>query len=208
MLIFEKAIDLYLDTMSKSRRQTVQNELDNQAKNYRRPIAWAAGPQDMHRRLPQKARAEIIKAWLTKDAKDPRDFFRRALAVEGWAVVYYDGMLRYRKRFIATQAASWATTRGTPRKKYTRRSYTDDKTLMLSGPNGWRHPKIERVWTEYHHAHISGPVKHRLGREALEAAHSAYGRSFWDNAVTTKDDDQQMTLLDYTNGALRSIGLL
>lgn len=207
IVIFEKAIDLYLATLPKRRQGEIAIELDNRARVFQRPPSWAAMPSDMHHRLPQQARAEIIKAWLTKDAKDPRGFFKRALAVEGWAAVYFDGMPRYRRRFIATHAASWATTRGTPGKKLTRRGLRDDPATVISTPNGWRHPKIETVWTEYQRAHISGPVKARLGQEALDAAYQAYGRGFWDSAVSTQDG-RDMTLLDYTKLALRAAGLL
>ena len=207
LLIFKKAIDLYLKTLTPERLSEIELELDYQARQFRRPVSWAAMPSDMHHRLPQAARAEIIKAWLTKDDKDPRDFFKHALAVEGWTIVFFDGMARYRNRFIQTNTGTWATSRGTPRKDWTRLSFTEDATTIIYGPNGPYHPRIEKLWTEYQTAHISGPVKARLGREAIHAAHTAYGKSFWDCSVELTDD-RQMTILDYTRLALRGANLL
>lgn len=217
--VFEKAIDLYLaHVLSEDERQRLETELSYQTKLVSRPVSWAAKPSDMHRRIPQKGRAEIVKATVLKEGGDLRQAVIRALAVEGWALVYFSGMERYRERFIHTQAGRWFTKRGTPSvKRQTEVSHLDHSRVLFT-PNGVKHPRIYETETRYERAHISGPVRKVLGEEALKIAHGVFGKTFWETPVSagapassTASRDPalngELTLLDFTKHALRAAAL-
>lgn len=169
LAVYQKAIESYLkDTLPKGERKRVEAELQYQIKRVSRPVSWAAPPSDMHRRIPQQGRAEIVKAHVLKNGGNLRDAVLYALAVEAWAQDHFDGMKRYRERFIHTQAGRWFTRRGTPSIKRELQSSRLDTDTILYTAQGPKHPRIEESRTWYDRAHISGPVRRVLGKEALQ----------------------------------------
>jgi len=205
--VFERIIRGYREGLSQNVQERVCAEERHQSRIWQRPVSWAALPSEMHRRIPQRGKAEIIRAHMTKDGRDFARFFVRALAVEGWTKAFFDGLPQYRNRFIHTQTGAWATKKSLPSKTYTSKQKKLDRTIVLFAENGHRHPTVEEIAKQYHRAHISGTVKAILGKDALESANQIYcvargepKGTFWDQTIETADTGE-MSLLDYARQA-------
>lgn len=204
--VFARAIERWIEQdCLPMQRDQIEQELRFQARKFNRPESWAVRPGDLHRRITQRGRAEIVKATVAKNGGDFRDWFIRAVAVEGWALLHFDGLPEFRKRFIETQAGSWATQRGTPSRKWTMPIMQEDKTTILYTSKGPRHPKVWSSLTQVQRKKVSGTVQRLLGADAIAAANSCLhlGVRLWDQPVKSPFSCDQITLLDSVKIALQ-----
>lgn len=121
----------------------------------------------------------------------------RAAAVEGWALLHFDGLPEFRERFIETQVGSWATQRGTPSRKWTMPIMTKDTSTILYTPNGPRHPTVWSSHTQKLRKKVSGAVQRLLGEDAVAASKKALhlGVPLWDQPVKSPFAEGYVTLL-------------
>lgn len=204
--VFSKAIERWIEQdCLPMQRDQIEQELRFQARKFNRPESWAVRPGDLHRRITQRGRAEIVKATIAKNGGDFREWFIRAAAVEGWAMLHFDGLPEFRKRFIETQAGSWATQRGTPSRKWTMPVMTKDTTTILYTANGPRHPTVWSSHTQLQRRKVSGAVQRLLGADAIAASNSCLhlGVPLWDQPVASSFGDGCITLLASVKIALR-----
>lgn len=181
------------------------NETDHQARTlWKRPNGWAAGPHELHRKLTQKAKAEIIKAHLSKLEIPLEGLFEHTLAVLGWTAIYFDGLLKYRSRFIETQAGKWCSRRGKPKQSFILERVSEDKTQVVYGPNGPYHPVLHDIWVKRVRPYVSATVERLLGRDAVASTKAIYGSTFWDQEFQNTD----RTNLQIAKDALKASGLL
>lgn len=207
--VFEQAVERWItDECQPIQRGQVEEELRFQSRKFTRPESWAVSPGDLHRRISQRGRAEIVKATIAKHGGDFREWFIRAAAVEGWALLNFDGLPEFRRRFIETQAGSWATQRGTPSRTWTMPVMRGDKTTILYTANGPKHPRVLSYHTQRQRKKISGAVQRLLGADAIAASKRALhlGVPLWDQPVTSPVSTGQITLLDAIRLALRTSG--
>jgi hypothetical protein len=178
LLLLEHAIGLYLST---DKLKASQVAFDLKALEHREaaiPRGFCLGVADVHRGLPQRAKAVALKAnWVHKHERTYTAAVTRALALMGWLSIYYDGIAENRQAFLQTEAGN---TFGVFIKSF-------PKTKIVKYPSG----------ATYRH----------LGKEVLRHARSIYGANFWDNPVTLVDG-QSMTILNYAQLALKAAGLL
>jgi hypothetical protein len=179
LIIIEHAISVYLST---NKVKAAQVALDLKALEHRAsaiPPSFMLRPSDVHRGLPQRAKAEALKAnWIHKHGRAYTSTVTRSLALIGWLAIYYDGLPENRLAFLQTEAGN---TFGVFIKRF-------PNSRLVKYPSG----------ATYRH----------LGREVLGHARAIYGgSSFWDRPVETADG-QSMTILDYTRMALKAAGLL
>ncbi|TPN83801.1 hypothetical protein FJ987_22235 [Mesorhizobium sp. CU2] len=179
-------------------RSQIEQELCYQSRRFKRPESWAVSPGSLHRRITQRGRAEIVKATVAKNGSDFRDWFIRAAAVEGWALLHFDGLPEFRERFIETQVGSWATQRGTPSRKWTMPIMTKDTSTILYTPKGPRHPTVWSSHTQKLRKKVSGAVQRLLGEDAVAASKKALhlGVPLWDQPVKSRWREGFVTLLD------------
>jgi hypothetical protein len=207
--VFSDAVERWLKHECPSaQREQIEQELRFQSRKFTRPESWAVPPGELHRRITQRGRAEIVKATIAKNGGDFRDWFIRAAAVEGWALLHFDGLPEHRKRFIETQVGSWATQRGTPSRKWTMPVMRQDKTTIIYTANGPRHPTVWSSHTQWQRKKVSGAVQRLLGADALAASKRALhlGVPLWDQPVTSPLGGGQIMLLDSVKVALRTGG--
>jgi hypothetical protein len=204
--VFTKAIERWIEhDCLPMQRDQIEQELRFQARKFNRPESWAVQPGALHRRITQRGRAEIVKATVAKKGGDFRDWFIRAAAVEGWALLNFDGLPEFRKRFVETQAGSWATQRGTPSRKWTMPVMTKDTTTILYTANGPRHPTVWSSHTQFQRRKVSGAVQRLLGADAIAAANRCLhlGVPLWDQPVASSFGDGCITLLASVKLVLR-----
>ena len=210
VMIFERVIDEFRGILSEQDRSYVEMEERQQVKRWQRPASWAAKASDMHKRITQAGRAEIIKACMVKDGRRLDRFFVRALAVEGWCTAYFDGLPSQRKRFVCAQAGRWTTKRSGPTMPVTKRTRQADTTTVIHTADGPAHPVIVTVEKQYRKSSISSAVKAALGGHALDSARSIYGLSlgrsspFWEQTIETNEVGT-MTLLDFAKHAVAQL---
>lgn len=188
-----------------TQRDEIEQELHYQSRRITRPKSWAVNPGDMHRRISQRGRAEIVKATAGKHGANFRDWLIRAAAVEAWAMLHFDGLPEFRKRFIQTQSGSWATQRGTPSRSWTMPVMHEDTTTILYTANGPKHPMVHSSFTQRQSRKISGAVQRLLGADAIAASKQALQPNgpLWDQPVPSTNGQDQITLLNAIKFALR-----
>lgn len=197
--VFCRAIEAWMEhSCLPTQRDQIEQELRFQARKFTRPESWAVQPGELHRRITQRGRAEIVKATVAKNGGDFRHWFIRAAAVEGWALLNFDGLPEFRKRFVETQAGSWATQRGTPSRKWTMPVMTKDTTTILYTQHGPRHPTVWSSHTRVLRKKVSGTVQRLLGEDALAASKKALhlGVPLWDQPVKSPFGEGYVTLLN------------
>ncbi len=199
LIIFSDAIERWIKLeCPPGQREQIEQELRFQARSFIRPQSWAVPPGQLHTRITQRGRAEIVKATITKKHGDFREWFIRAAAVEGWALLYFDGLPEFRRRFIETQAGSWATQRGTPSRKWTMPIMREDTTTILYTNDGPKHPMVQSSHTQVQRKKVSGAVQRLLGADAIVASKKALnlGVPLWDQPVSSSRGMTPVTLLD------------
>lgn len=200
--VYENVVEQWLcEECPPAQRNAVEQELSFQSRRFKRPESWAVSPGDIHRRVTQRGRAEIVKATVAKNGGNFREWFIRAAAVEGWALHHFDGLPEFRSRFVETQVGSWATQRGTPSRSWTVPYMRKDMTTIIYTAQG---PKNPTVWASHKQRlrrKVSGTVQRLLGAEAIAAAKRALhlGVPLWDQPV--KRGDSQFTLLTVAKSA-------
>lgn len=204
--VFSSAIERWIEhECLPVQRELIEQELRFQAHRFKRPESWAVPPSELHRRITQRGRAEIVKATIVKNGGDFRDWFIRAAAVEGWVSLHFDGLPEFRKRFIETQVGSWATQRGTPSRKWTMPVMRQDKTTILYTADGPRHPTVWSSHTQRQRRKVSGAVQRLLGADAIAASKRALhlGVPLWDQPIKSPQADGHITLLDAVKAVQR-----
>lgn len=180
LTIFRHAIAVYLATDTQLAAR-VTEDLKALDRRMALPPSFGLGPGDIHRGLPQIAKAKgLLANWQHKDGRSYTEAVTNALALIGWMAVIYassGGLWENRKAFLTTRAGAllgdFRKTIGT-------------KTLIKEA---------------------SGATHRLLGRDFVHHAQQTYGKDFWSSAVST-NDGQSMTLLDYTRMALKAANLL
>jgi hypothetical protein len=201
--VFSDAVERWIKhECPQGQREQIEQELRFQSRSFIRPESWAVPPGQLHRKITQRGRAEIVKATVGKNGGDFREWFIRAAAVEGWALLHFDGLPEFRKRFIETQVGSWATQRGTPSRTWTMPVMRQDKTTVLYTANGPTHPKVWSSLTQRQRRKVSGAVQRLLGADAIAASKRALhlGVPLWDQPVNRGGN--HVTLLNDVKGAL------
>ena len=210
IMIFERVIDDFRAILSDRDREYVEVEERRHVQQWQRPASWVAKASDMHKRVSQAGRVEIIKACMAKDGRRLDRFFVRALAVEGWRAAYFDGLPSQRKRFVAAQAGRWTTKRSGPTMPVTKRIRHADTSTVIHTADGPMHPVIVTLEQQYRKSSISGAVKAALGADALASARSIYGLAlgrpgpFWEQTVETNEAGA-MPLLDFAKHAVAQL---
>lgn len=134
---------------------------------------------DMHRKLPQAAKAQgALANYIHKQGKTYTDAVNHALVLKAWVSIYFDGLSENRRGFLETTAGG----------------IVGNIRMQPMGRSKGRTKKL------------SGAAKRRLGRQLLQHTTEAYGPTFWDSEVTCADGSQ-MTLQQYAKLALRVAGL-
>ncbi len=208
--VFSNAVEQWLRHQCQPmQREQIEQELRYQSRKFTRPESWAVAPGELHRRITQRGRAEIVKATIAKNGGDFREWFIRTAAVNGWALLHFDGLPECRKRFIETQVGSWATQRGTPSRKWTMPVMRQDKTTILYTATGPKHPTVWSSHTQWQRRKVSGAVQRLLGADAIAASKKALhlGVPLWDQAVKSPQGDGRVTLLDAVKMFQRSGGV-
>ncbi|TPJ34431.1 hypothetical protein [Mesorhizobium sp. B2-8-3] len=182
LAIFRHAIAVYLQTDAKL-AQRIAGDLRGLERRMAQPPAFCLSPSDIHKGLPQIAKAKgLLANWQHRDKRTYTEAVTNALALVGWVSVYYDtghaeGLWENRKAFLATRAGALL---GDFRK-------TIGRTKLIK--------------------EASGATHRLLGRDFVHHANAIYGKGFWSSPVST-NSGSQMTLLDYTRMALRAANLL
>ena len=183
----------------------VLGEIKGQIKaHWTRPPQWAAKPSDMHRKMTQQAKAEVIKGHLSKTQIDLEPMFVHALAVQGWVMLRFRGLPQYRKRFLETQCGKWATRRGSPKQTFKQVKAVTDRTTVIHGPEGPKHPVSFETYEQVIRPFISGTVERRLGEEIIRGTNAAFGRDWWDREFSGTNK----TRLDIALSAMQQAGLV
>ncbi|WP_289036640.1 hypothetical protein [uncultured Roseibium sp.] len=136
----------------------------------RKPEGWAAGYYGIHGRLPIKAKAAIVLANLEKRRVDLRQLIVRALALEAWAKIRFNGMPQNRERFIQTQIGKLAIRQA--RLVFTQRirKHEVDASVIYYTPNGPRHGRVAVEIEKTAYKNLSGTVARQIGILVLEAS--------------------------------------
>ncbi|WP_417702495.1 hypothetical protein [Pseudophaeobacter sp.] len=173
LVIFKHAVDLYRQANPQF-SESVALGLSELDRSHTPPPSFQLRYRDMHPKLPRVAKAKgLLANWVHRDGNAYSDCILHALAVIGWAEVFYDGLHENRLAFIRTAAGS-----------------------LLGDIRG---PSTAGATLRYA---TTGATKRHLGKAFVSHAETVYGKAFWSNAVTTQDG-QSMTLLSYAKAALR-----
>lgn len=186
LVILKKAMAIYLETNPRLAKQV---DGDLKALDARKvlPRSFMLGPSDIHRGLPQIAKAHgLLANWQHKHGRSYTEAVTHAMALIGWMAIYYGntgsprsagGFSENRERFLQTRAGALL---GDFRK-------TIGTTTLIKD--------------------VSGATRRHLGRDFIRNAREIYGKDFWSSPVSTVDG-QDMTILDYAKAALRAAKLL
>ncbi|WP_147448216.1 hypothetical protein [Mesorhizobium sp. YM1C-6-2] len=182
LAIFKHAIGVYLAT-DPALAKRISADLGALERTKALPPSFCLSPADIHRKLPQVAKATgLLANWQHREGKTYTEAVDNALALMGWMLVYYDsglagGIWRNREAFLRTRAGA----------------LLGDFRKTIAGK-----PVSKEA---------SGATHRHLGKDFVHHATTIYGASFWSSPVTTQDG-QDMTLLDYTKLALKAAKLL
>lgn len=182
LAIFRHAIAVYLQTDAKL-AQRIAGDLRGLERRMAQPPAFCLSPSDIHKGLPQIAKAKgLLANWQHRDKRTYTEAVTNALVLIGWIEVYYDtghagGLWENRKAFLTTRAGALL---GDFRK-------TIGRTTLRK--------------------EASGATHRLLGRDFVHHAKTIYGQDFWSSPVST-NDGQSLTLRDYTRMALKAACLL
>lgn len=181
LAIFKHAIAVYLQTDAALGKR-ITGDLRSLERRMAQPHAFCLSPADIHKGLPQIAKAKgLLANWQHKEERTYTEGVTNALALMGWMEVYYPtiagGLWENRKAFLCTRAGALL---GDFRKTIGRKTLTKE---------------------------ASGATHRLLGRDFVHHANTIYGRDFWSSPVST-NDGQSLTLRDYTRMALKAANLL
>lgn len=181
LTIFRHAIAVYLQTDAKL-AERIGVDLRALERRMAQPPAFCLSPSDIHKGLPQIAKAKgLLANWQHRDKRTSTEAVTNAVALIGWMEVYYDtghagGLWENRKPFLTTRAGALL---GDFRKTIGRLKLIKE---------------------------TSGATHRLLGRDFVHHANTIYGKDFWSSPVSTREG-QSLTLRDYTRLALKAAGL-
>lgn len=182
LAIFKRAISLYLSKEPKLARR-ISGDLKALERTKALPPSFCLSPADIHRKLPQAAKATgLLANWQHREGRTYTEAVDHALALMGWMLVYFDsgnagGIWRNREPFLRTRSGA----------------LLGDIRKTIAGT-----PVCKEA---------SGATHRHLGKGFIRHATTIYGPAFWSSPVATQNG-QDMTLLDYTKLALTAAGLL
>jgi hypothetical protein len=157
LAIFKHAIRVYLAT-DKALSDEVAAGLGNLERAQSLPASFCLSPGDIHAKLPQVAKAKgLLANWAHRKGQTYTACVVHALALIGWAAIYYDGLPENRRSFLRTQAGA----------------LVGDFSKTIAGRTLCKE--------------VSGAVHRRLGADFLRHATAICGANFWDAPVETND---------------------
>lgn len=168
---YQTQLEQQIEGLPEQSRIQLENLIDDGVRSkLRKPPGWAAGYYGIHGRLPINAKAVIVLANLEKRRVDFRDLIVRAVVLEAWAKVRYNGMPQNRERFIQTQIGKLAIRKA--RLVFTQRIRTkkDDASVIYYTPNGPKHGKVAVETEKAAYKNLSGTVARQIGILVLEAS--------------------------------------